>query len=130
MCFSQRMWRVLLVACGGLAGSVARYGLTGIVQSRLDSAFPLGTLSVNLLGSLLLGLVLALSFERAVIGPDWRLLLAVGFCGGFTTMSTFSFETLALLRDGSLTAALVNAGGTFIGCLFAVWLGDLVGRML
>ena len=77
-----------------------------------------------------IGLVFALSLERGLINANLRLLLTTGFCGGFTTMSTFSFETLALLRDGSTAAALGNIGGTLIACLAAVWLGDLTARML
>jgi CrcB protein len=109
---------------------VARYWLAGIVQRFQGAEFPWGTFAVNALGSFVLGVVLALSLDRGILQPNARLFLAVGLCGGFTTMSTFSYETLALLRDGSLLAAATNAAGTVVVCLTAVWLGDAVGRLV
>lgn len=123
------MTRTAIVAVGGLVGSVARYWLTGWAQRLSASDFPVGTLAVNLVGSLLIGVFISLSLERGLIGAQTRLLLATGFCGGFTTMSTFSYETLALLRDGQTLLALGNVGGTFAGCLVAVWLGMVLGRL-
>src|SRR6185369_328506 len=87
-----RVTRTLLVSLGGLVGSVARYWLSGFVQQVSGGEFPLGTLAVNVLGSFVLGLVMALSLERGVVSPNARILLSVGLCGGFTTMSTFSYE--------------------------------------
>lgn len=123
------MWRGLLVGAGGLIGSIARYWLAGRVQSLAES-FPAGTLAVNVTGSFILGVVVALSLERGIVGPDLRLFLAVGFCGGFTTMSTFSYETLALLQQGLVGPALGNAAGTVVVCIGAVWVGLLIGRLL
>lgn len=122
--------RIALVGLGGSVGSLARYWLAGAVQGLNGWDFPLGTLSVNVAGSFVLGLVMALSLERGLINADVRLLLSVGFCGGFTTMSAFSYETMALLRDGSLAAAMVNLALTIITCCGAVWLGDLLARWL
>ena len=124
------MYRTLLVGVGGLFGSVARYWVAGVVQRLDGSTFPVGTLSVNVLGSFILGLLMALSLDRGLINADTRLLLATGFCGGFTTMSTFSYETVALLRDGSAAAAAGNVGITLVACLAAVALGDLAARLL
>ena len=124
------MIRTLLVAAGGLVGSVARYWLSGFAQRLTDTAFPVGTLAVNVLGSFAVALIMVMSLERGTPGPAGRLLLTVGFCGGFTTMSTFSYETLALLRDGELGFALANLGGTMVACLAAAWVGDSIGRML
>ena len=122
--------RVVLVALGGLVGSVARYWLSGVVQRLGDHEFPSGTLAVNVLGSLVIGLVMTLSLERGRMDDDLRILLTTGFCGGFTTMSAFSHETLALLRDGERLLAMGNAGLTFVACLAAVWLGTALARAL
>ena len=124
------MWRVFLVAVGGVVGAIARYWLAGVVQQLNGTDFPIGTLAVNLLGSFVVGVVMALSLERGLINADLRILLAAGFCGGFTTMSTFSYETLALLRDGDAVLALGNVAVTVIGCLAAVWLGTVMARVL
>ena len=93
--------RLLLVAGGGLIGCVARYWLAGVVQRLGDHGFPSGTLAVNILGSLVIGIVMTLSLERGLVDESLRILLTTGFCGGFTTMSTFSYETFALLRTVS-----------------------------
>jgi len=124
------MWPTCLVALGGLIGSVGRYWASGAVQRLGGLDFPAGTLGVNLAGSFVLGLVMALSLERGLIGADLRVALAVGVCGGFTTMSTFSYETMALLRDGEVAFALGNVGVTILGCLVAVWLGGAIARAL
>jgi fluoride exporter len=117
-----------LVAVGGLVGSVARYWLSGAVQDVTGHTFPSGTLVVNVSGSFVIGLVMALSLERGLLNDEWRILLTTGFCGGFTTMSTFSYETLVLLRDGESFLALWNAIVTFAACLGAAWLGSVVAR--
>jgi CrcB protein len=119
-----------LVALGGLVGSVARYWLAGLVQNLADSGFPSGTLAVNVAGSFVIGLVMALSLERGLIDDDLRILLATGFCGGFTTMSTFSYETLFLVRDGERLLALGNVGLTLAACFGATWIGAVVARLL
>jgi CrcB protein len=121
---------VVLVAAGGLAGSLARWWLSGAVQGLTDSGFPAGTLAVNVLGSLLIGLVMSLSLDRGLVDAELRILLTTGFCGGFTTMSTFSYETVALLRDDEWLLALGNVGGTVVVCLAAVWLGTAIARTL
>jgi len=122
--------RTLLVALGGLLGSVARYWLAGVVQRLNGSEFPLGTLAVNILGSFVVGLVMALSVERGAVSANARIFLTVGFCGGFTTMSTFSYETMALLRDGEMGLGVGNIGATLGACLTAAWLGQIVGRIV
>jgi CrcB protein len=124
------MGRTVLVGLGGLVGGVARYWLAGAVQRVGGSAFPAGTLAVNLLGSFVVGVVMALSLERGMINADLRTFLAVGFCGGFTTMSTFSYETVALIGDGEPFRALSNAVVTMAGCFGAVWFGTLMARVL
>jgi len=122
--------RTLLVAVGGLLGSVARYSLDGTVQRLVGPGFPAGTLVVNILGSLVIGLVMTLSIERGLLDDNLRILLTTGFCGGFTTMSTFSYETLALARAGEQLLAFGNVAVTLIACLGAVWAGSVLGRSL
>jgi CrcB protein len=122
--------RSALVALGGLVGCVARYWLAGAVQNLSDHGFPSGTLTVNVLGSFLVGLVMTLSLERGLVNDELRILLATGFCGGFTTMSTFSYETLALLRGGEQLLALGNVSATFAACLGAAWFGSIIARLL
>ena len=124
------MNRSILVAVGGMFGSLARYWLSGAVQQLTGSEFPFGTLSVNVLGGFILGLVASLSFERGLLSQEVRLLLGVGFCGGFTTMSAFSYETLALIREGSSLSAFWNVGATIVVCFTSVWLGDVLGRII
>jgi fluoride exporter len=124
------VYRIFLVAVGGLVGSVARYLLAGWVQNLNGAQFPFGTLTVNVLGSFILGMVMTLSLERGLISPEVRILLGTGLCGGFTTMSTFSYETVALLQYDNPTAALGNIALSLAGCLASVWLGGLAGRSL
>ena len=122
--------RYVLVAIGGLVGCVARYWLAGVVQNLTNHGFPSGTLAVNVLGNFIIGLVMALSLDRGLVNDDLRILIATGFCGGFTTMSTFSYETLALIRGGEHLLALGNISATFAACLGAVWLGSIGARLL
>lgn len=122
--------RTVLVALGGLGGCIARYWLAGVVQNLTDHGFPSGTFAVNILGSFVIGLVMTLSLDRGLVNDDLRILLTTGFCGGFTTMSTFSYETFALLRDGEQLLALGNISATFAACLGAVWIGSMAARLL
>ena len=130
LCFEIGMQRALLVGIGGFFGSMGRYWLAGVVQDWNGADFPAGTLAVNILGSFILGMVLALSIDRDLISPNFRLFLGAGFCGGFTTMSAFSYETLALLREGSVLVGVGNITESLVSCLSAVWLGDAAARLL
>ena len=98
------------------------------IQRVGGSPFPLGTVIVNVLGSFVLGLVVALTLHRGDTAHPIRALLGVGFCGGFTTMSTFGLETVALWREGQMAFATGNVLLTLGACLLAVWLGLLAGR--
>ena len=113
------MWRsVLLVAIGGALGSVGRY----LVSRWLEGSFPWGTLTVNLVGSLLIGLLTGW-VGKGVLSPEMKLLLVTGFCGGFTTFSTFACESFNMMKAGdALTVALYIGGSVSLGIL-AVWLG-------
>ena len=121
---------ILYIALGGVAGTLSRYGLEGWIQGRSASGFPLGTLTVNLAGSLLLGVILRLATGATFITPDVRAGLTIGFCGAFTTMSTFSYESAALLNDGDYLRAALYMGATIAGCIVAVMLGTALGNKL
>ncbi|HUH11865.1 MAG TPA: fluoride efflux transporter CrcB [Longimicrobiales bacterium] len=116
---------LLYIAIGGAAGAVARYGLGGWVQERGGFGFPWGTLAVNVFGSLLVGFTLRW-LEAAPFGPDVRALLVVGVLGAFTTFSTFSYETVALLQDGAWGRAAGYAFGSVALGIAAVWAGLLL----
>lgn len=120
---------ILAVGGAGFLGAVARYLATGWAHRLLPATFPYGTLLVNVVGSLLLGAVFALGTERAVLDPLTRTAIAVGFLGSFTTFSTFSVETLNLLREGSLALAGANVVANVVVCLGAAWLGLILVRM-
>lgn len=107
---------IIMVAAGGAAGSVARYLTARAVQGTAMAAFPAGTMTVNILGCLAIGIVYGLCDNKALPGADMRLLLATGFCGGFTTFSTFANESLELFRSGSiLTGSIYTAGSVALG---------------
>lgn len=120
--------QVLLVALGGALGATLRYLVTSWVQQRVDF-FPWGTLAVNLLGSFLIGVVLELTV-RGFLSSQARLFLAVGLLGGFTTFSSFSWETLALLEDGDVLPALLYAGGSLVVGIVLAWVGSVTVRWL
>ncbi len=113
---------LLSLAVGGILGTLARYGLAGWVQGWAGASFPWGTFAVNLLGSFLLGLALRGS-EAAAFSPETRALLTTGFCGAFTTFSTLSWETVALLQAGAWGRAGAYALGSLGLGLAAVWAG-------
>lgn len=121
---------ILYIALGGVVGTLSRYGLEGWIQSRASGGFPVGTLTVNLTGSLLLGFIIRLATGAALIAPDLRAGLTIGFCGAFTTMSTFSYESVTLLNDGDYARAAVYMGATILGCVAAVILGSALANKL
>ena len=113
--------RLALIAIFGAAGTLARYGLQGLVQIRIASAFPYGTLLINLTGCFLLGLIGQFTLNRMVISPDWRVAIAVGFFGGYTTFSSFGWETAKMLEDGEwLRASTYVAASVAAGLLLSV----------
>ena len=121
----------LCVASGGALGSVGRYWLANVIESRAGGNFPWGTLAVNVSGSLVIGFLAAFVGSAGVLSsPGVRLFFMVGVCGGYTTFSSFSLQTLTLLRNGEW----LNAGGNILLsvalCLVAVWLGHLAGMAL
>lgn len=116
------MKTILAIGTGSFIGGIFRYLLSQFIQSKVASAFPFATLTVNILGCLLIGVVFGLS-EKTQIDPDWRLFLATGILGGFTTFSAFSNETFGLIRAGELfNASAYVVASVFLGIL-ATWLG-------
>jgi len=101
-----------------------------VIASRAGTAFPWHTLVVNVLGAFLLGLLMALSAERALLGPSWRTLLGIGVLGGFTTFSTLAYESVRLMEQGLPTAGLLNVVGSALLGLIAVFAGLGLGRAL
>lgn len=118
---------LLLVAIGGAIGSVLRALLSMFVARSSAIPFPLGTFIVNVAGCLVFGLIVGAAGARAPIGAAARAFLLVGLLGGFTTFSTFAFESVALLEDGRAGGALINVAGQTIFGLAAMWLGARVG---
>ena len=124
------MQQLLAIAGGGALGAIFRFGLSNSVHRLLGRDFPYGTLVVNTVGSLLMGLCFVLLVERMAVSAEWRSALLVGLLGAFTTFSTFSFETLALFNAGAPIKALVNIMMSVMLCLLATWLGMTLGRQL
>jgi CrcB protein len=124
----QAMRSLWLVALGGALGAVARAVLSTAIHVRWPSALPWGTIAVNLVGCLILGLLSGVLESRPHLNPTWRSFAAVGVLGAFTTFSTFENETLALLQRGHMGAALTNIGLSVTVGLLAVWAGTLLGR--
>jgi len=121
---------LLIVGLGGFTGSVLRYLLGGAVHQWLRNPwFPYGTLAVNLLGCFFIGLLGGWSDNLDLLAPATRLFLLIGLLGGFTTFSTFGYETLALLRDREVTAALLNIALQLLVGLTAVWLGYMLSTV-
>ena len=118
---------LLIVLCGG-AGSLARYVMGTAVSERLGARFPWGTLTVNLIGSFLIGLIMTLLTERVLVSPNWRFALVVGFLGGFTTFSSFEWETYSTVRAGAFWLGALNVVGSVVLGYAAVWLGALMAR--
>ena len=113
-----------MVGSGGFIGAICRYGLSGFVQQRAAlAAFPYGTLAVNMLGCLLIGLIAGLAESRSLFGPDFRRFVLIGILGGFTTYSTFGYETFAMMRDAEFLRAAGNVGIHVVLGLFLVMAG-------
>ncbi len=122
---------LLIVGCGGFIGAAMRYLIGGGVHRLLDqSLFPYGTLAVNLIGCLAIGLLGGLSDSRQMFSAELRMFLFVGVLGGFTTFSAFGYETVNLLRDGQLVPATLNVFLQLGLGLIAVWLGLIISRYL
>ena len=121
---------ILLVGIGGSIGSVARYLVGVVLAGYTSSSFPYATLLVNVAGCFLIGVIFALSDRGSLLSPEWRILLTTGFCGGFTTFSTFSYESLRLMQDGELLYLAAYIFGSLLLGLAATYVGILLVRSL
>lgn len=124
------MSRILTVAVGAALGANLRYGIALWAAKRWGSGFPVGTMIINVSGSLLIGFAIGLAASRLALTPTWRLLVVTGFCGGYTTFSTFSYETYELFNAGSIWRAGLNVTGSVILGLLGVVAGLLLARLL
>lgn len=120
------MERYFIVLAGAGLGGLARYVFGSWIMERYGGRFPLGTLAVNILGSFLIGVVMTLFTERIQPHPNWRLFLVVGVLGGFTTFSSFEYETYQAMRGGALPLGLIYAATSVVAGYLAVWLGALL----
>ncbi|HEY3205086.1 MAG TPA: fluoride efflux transporter CrcB [Thermoanaerobaculia bacterium] len=124
------MTRFLWICLGGAAGTGARYLLSGWALSALGASFPYGTLAVNVIGSFGVGLLMQVGLTTPVMSPTMRLALTTGVMGGFTTYSTFNYETIRYFQDGAWQVALLNVIITLLACLVAGFTGMAAGRWL
>ncbi len=116
------LWQVFLVGAGGFLGAILRFGTSVWLTQKMQSAFPYGTFVVNMLGCLVLGIVLG-QFSKHSYLLNWQLFLATGFCGGFTTFSAFSFESLQLFRQNALGTLILYIGLSVILGILAAAIG-------
>ena len=119
-----------MIAAGGATGALLRFWMSGWVYAMVGRGFPYGTLVVNVTGSLVMGFLYVWLIERTNVGAEWRALLLIGLLGAFTTFSTFSIETLALVEDGEHLKAVINILTSVLLCLGAAWMGMVAGRQL
>lgn len=124
------MRQLLIAGLGGFIGSACRLWLSTVTYRICGQDFPYGTLFVNVTGSLLIGFLMAIFEERFLVSPNFRIFLTIGVLGGFTTFSTFSFETISLFQQGNFLSAAANILYSLFFCLGATWIGTVLGKLL
>jgi CrcB protein len=125
----MNLYKILLVGAGGFIGSIARYLTVITIDKRLNSVFPYGTMTVNLLGAFLLGFLLAMVTKKTGMhAHEWKLFLGTGFCGGFTTFSAFAVENVNLWEQKLPGTAILYMTISMAGGILAVWVGIILGR--
>ncbi len=121
---------LILIGTGGFLGSISRFLASRLVQNSFPSSFPYGTFLVNILGCFLIGLIYGVSEKGALLNPGWKMFLAVGFCGGFTTFSTFANENLLMLRDGDFFHFSIYTGLSIFLGITATFIGVMIPKTL
>jgi fluoride exporter len=121
---------LLIVGTGGFIGTVLRYLVQVYAEKLMNSTFPLGTFLVNIAGSFLIGVIYAFAEKGNLMNSEWRIFLAVGLCGGFTTFSTFAMDNLNLMKDNSLLQLMLYTGGSLFLGIMAVYLGIILTRTI
>lgn len=121
---------IVAIGTGGFIGSVGRFYLSRYFQTLAGSSFPLGTFMANVVGCFLIGLFYGLFMKYTELSPTWRLFLTTGFCGGFTTFSTFSYENIALLRDGQYVFFFSYTGASLLIGLAFTFLGLMLSKVI
>jgi len=124
------MDKFLIISVGAILGANARYWLGGWAAEKFGSSFPYGTMIINVSGSLILGFFMTLITDRFIVDPRWRLLVAIGFLGAYTTFSTYTYESANLILSGQVWMGLLNLLGSSLLGLMAVTAGIFLGRML
>ncbi len=124
------MKQLLFIGLGGFIGSILRYLVSKLNLSVHFLSIPVGTLSVNIIGSLVIGFIAGIAMKSEIISPDVRLFLMVGVCGGFTTFSSFSLENMMLLQNGQYFTALIYTLSSVIFSIMAVYLGYIISNIL
>ena len=119
---------IALVAIGGAIGSVSRYILSMLLLRASGSLFPVGTFAVNLAGCIAFGIIVGAAEQRFVLTPEARAFLLVGVLGGFTTFSTYAYESFALMQDGQFVTAAVNIVGQVVASLFGFWVAYVIAH--
>lgn len=125
------MFKILMVGLGGFTGSICRFLVYEASMALFKGSWlPIGTLTVNIVGCLLIGFLAGLSELKGIFSPEIRALVFIGFLGGFTTFSTFGYEVFAMIREGQITAPLINVGIHLVAGLTAVWIGFTLSKLL
>jgi len=124
------MTKYLMVAVGGALGSVLRFWVGSYVSDRLGTRFPYGTFLINVTASFLIGFVITVLAERTDWSPNWRYLIPIGFIGGYSTFSTFEYETFRALQEGELLISGLNVALSVVVGFLSVWLGVITGRVV
>jgi fluoride exporter len=124
------MTKYLIIALGGAIGSMLRFWAGGYVSGRLGTRFPYGTFVINVTASFLIGFIMTVLAERTHLSPSWRYLLVIGFLGGYSTFSSFEYETFRVFEDGEFLIAAMNIALSVGVGFVAVWIGAITGRTI